>query len=69
MGNVKSLIVVSFINPKENSMTQAQRYADEAIYILQLNSRDAIKYIQRNAGCDEITAAAVFKAAVAPVKK
>lgn len=50
-------------------MTQAQRYADEAIYILQLNSRDAIKYIQRNAGCDEITAAAVFKAAVAPVKK
>lgn len=50
-------------------MTQAQRFADEAIYILQLNSKDAVKYIQRNAGCDEITAAAAFKAAVVPTKK
>lgn len=47
-------------------MTKAQRFADEAIYILQLNSRDAVKYIQRNAGCDEATAAFVFKSAVVP---
>lgn len=49
-------------------MTQAQRFADEAIYILQLNSRDAVKYIQRNAGCDEVTAAAAFKSAIVPTK-
>jgi hypothetical protein len=47
-------------------MTQAQRFADEAIYILQLNSRDAVKYIQRNAGCNEATAASVFRSAVLP---
>jgi hypothetical protein len=50
-------------------MTKAQRFADEAVYILQLNSRDAVKYIQRNAGCDETTATAVFKTTVAPYKK
>lgn len=50
-------------------MTQAQRFADEAIYILQLNTRDAVKYIQRNAGCDEGTAAAAFRAAIIPSKK
>lgn len=49
-------------------MTKAQRFADEAIYILQLNSRDAVKYIQRNAGCDETTATAAFRAAVVPQK-
>jgi len=50
-------------------MTQAQRFADEAIYILQLNTRDAVKYIQRNAKCDETTAAAVFKSAVVPKRQ
>lgn len=49
-------------------MTKAQRFADEAIYILQLNSRDAVRYIQRNAGCDETTATAAFRAAVVPQK-
>ena len=49
-------------------MTKAQRFADEAIYILQLNSRDAVKYIQRNAGCDETIATAAFRAAVVPQK-
>ena len=47
--------------------TQAQKFADEAIFILQLNSKDAVKYIQRNAGCDEKTAQEVFKATVVPV--
>ena len=50
-------------------MTRAQQFADEAIYILQLNSRDAIKYIQRNAGCDETTAVTAFKTAVIPSSK
>jgi hypothetical protein len=50
-------------------MTRAQRFADEAVYILQLNTRDAVKYIQRNAGCDESTAMTVFKSAVVPKKQ
>lgn len=49
-------------------MTKAQRFADEAIFILQLNSRDAVKYIQRNAKCDEPTALQVFKTTVLPQK-
>jgi hypothetical protein len=49
-------------------MTKAQRFADEAIFVLQLNSRDAVKYIQRNAGCDETTAMQVFKTTVVPQK-
>ena len=50
-------------------MTKAQRFADEAVYILQLNTRDAVKYIQRNAGCDEPTAMTVFKTSVMPKKQ
>lgn len=50
-------------------MTKAQRFADEAVYILQLNTRDAVRYIQRNAGCDETTAMTVFKSAVVPRKQ
>lgn len=50
-------------------MTQAQRFADEAVYILQLSSWDAVKYIKRNAGCNEVTAVEAFKAAVLPTKK
>ena len=49
-------------------MTQAQRFADEAVFILQLNSRDAIKYIQRNAEVSLQTAELVFKSTVVPVK-
>lgn len=50
-------------------MTHAERFANEAIYILQLNTRDAVKYIQRNARCDETTAATVFKTAVVPKRQ
>ena len=49
-------------------MTKAQKFADEAIFILQLNSKDAVKYIQRNAGCDEVAAMAAFKAAAVPAR-
>lgn len=50
-------------------MTEALKFADEAIFILQLNSKDAIRYIQRNANCDETTAVRIFKSAVAPRTK
>lgn len=49
-------------------MNQAQRFADEAIFILQLNSRDAIKYIQRNAEVSIETAESIFKSTVLPIK-
>jgi hypothetical protein len=49
-------------------MTQAQRFADEAVFILQLNSWEAVKYIKRNANCDEVTAVEAFKWTVVPHK-
>ncbi len=49
-------------------MTRAQRFADEAIFILQLNTRDAVKYIQRNASCSDVEAMAAFKTAAVPSK-
>jgi hypothetical protein len=45
-------------------MTKAIRFADEAVFILQLNTRDAVRYIQRNAGCDENTANLAFKSVI-----
>lgn len=47
-------------------MTRAQRFADEAVFILQLNTREAVRYIQRNAGCNENIAQTVFKSAIMP---
>ena len=49
-------------------MTKAQRFANEAVFILQLNTKEAVRYIQRNAGCDEITATAAFRTAIVPQK-
>jgi len=49
-------------------MTKVQRFADEAVFILQLNSREAIKYIQRNAEVSLEAAELVFKSTVLPVK-
>jgi hypothetical protein len=45
-------------------MSQVERMANEAIYTLQLNSRDAVKYIQRNANCDKEAAESAFKTVV-----
>jgi hypothetical protein len=45
-------------------MQQVQRFADEAVYVLQLNSREAVKYIQRNANCDKEAAESAFKTVV-----
>jgi hypothetical protein len=50
-------------------MTQVQRFADEAVFILQLNSKDAVKYIQRNSGVNETTAMSVFKSVIMPNKQ
>ena len=40
---------------------QAERFANEAVFQLQFNSRDAIRYIERNAEVDEKTATQAFK--------
>ena len=43
-------------------MTQAERMANEAVYVLQLSTRDAQNYVERNARVND-------EAAVAAVKK
>ena len=43
---------------------QVERFANEAVFQLQFNSRDAIRYIERNAGVDEKTAREALKATV-----
>ncbi len=43
---------------------QVERFANEAVFQLQFNSRDAIRYIERNAGVDEKTARQALKEAV-----
>jgi hypothetical protein len=44
--------------------TQAERFANEAIFVLQFNRTDAVRYIQRNASVDEKTARQVFNETV-----
>jgi DNA-directed RNA polymerase subunit F len=58
-----------FVNPsivKEILMqsNSAERFANEAVFQLQFNSRDAVRYIERNAGVDEKTARQALKEAV-----
>ena len=48
------IITLLLTNRKQlTTMTQLDRAADEAVYILQLSSQQAKKYIQRNANCAE----------------
>ena len=42
--------------------SNVERFANEAVFQLQFNSRDAIRYIERNANVDEDTARKAFKA-------
>jgi hypothetical protein len=42
-------------------MSQAQMYADQAVFQLQLSSNDAVKYIAKNAGINFRSAEQVFK--------
>lgn len=44
--------------------SNVERFANEAVFQLQFNSRDAIRYIERNAGVDEKTAKQALKSAV-----
>ena len=41
--------------------SNVERFANEAVYQLQFNSRDAVRYIERNAGVDEKTAKQALK--------
>ena len=43
---------------------QVERFANEAIFILQFNTRDAVRYVCRNAGVEHAEAAAAIKSAV-----
>lgn len=42
----------------------AERFANEAVFTLQFNSSDAVRYIQRNAKVDEHTARSAFKSVI-----
>ena len=41
-----------------------ERFANEAIFVLQFNSRDAVRYVQRNAGATEAQAVQAIKQTV-----
>jgi hypothetical protein len=45
-------------------MNQIERTANEAVYILQLSSVPATRYIQRNAKCNETEAATALRQAL-----
>lgn len=45
-------------------MSNADRFANEAVFVLQFNSGDAVRYIQRNARVGEVEARAALKNAV-----
>ena len=42
-------------------MSKVERFANEAVFILQLNSREAAKYTRRNSGCTDIAAETAIK--------
>lgn len=44
--------------------SNVERFANEAVFVLQFNSPEAVRYIQRNAGVDEKTAKQALKATV-----
>ncbi len=44
--------------------SKVERFANEAVFVLQFNSAEAVRYIQRNAGVDEKTAKAALKSTV-----
>ncbi len=44
--------------------SNVERFANEAVFVLQFNSAEAVRYIQRNAGVDEKTAKQALKSTV-----
>ena len=45
-------------------MSRVERMANEAVFQLQFNTRDAVRYVQRNAQVDEPTARQVIRQTV-----
>ena len=45
-------------------MSRAERMANEAVFQLQFHTRDAVRYVQRNAGVDEATARQIIRQTV-----
>jgi hypothetical protein len=43
---------------------QVEQFANEAIFVLQFNTNDAVRYVQRNAGADRKTAERAVKSTV-----
>jgi hypothetical protein len=43
---------------------QVERFANEAIFVLQFNSREAVRYVQRNARVDEAVALSAIRQTV-----
>lgn len=58
------LYCVLLLTTLEVKMTQAQTYADQAVYQLQLRSQDAIRYISKNASVDTKTAEQAFRSVI-----
>lgn len=44
--------------------SNVERFANEAVFVLQFSTAEAVRYIQRNAGVDEKTARQALKATV-----
>ena len=44
--------------------SNVERFANEAVFVLQFNRGDAVRYIQRNAGVDEKAAREAFNSVV-----
>ena len=43
---------------------QVERFANEAVFVLQFNTREAVRYVQRNAHVDEAQAVRAIKQTV-----
>ena len=43
---------------------QTERFANEAIFVLQFNTAEAVRYVQRNAGVKESVASRAVKSVV-----
>lgn len=50
-------------------MSKIETVANEAIFQLQLNSRDAVKYVSRNAQCSREDAQAAINSVMTSYKK
>jgi hypothetical protein len=48
---------------------RVETMANQAIFVLQFNTREAVRYVQRNAQVDEVTARAAIRSTVCFHKK